>query len=148
MYSACMPDRRVLALLAAEAAIIYGCYLVGVYLAQRFVYGASFATDFLLDDNGLLRLLFVVATIMFALYFSGLYRHLHVASRIRLIQQVCLAVGVAFLAQAFVGYLATGWIVPRYAMLFGSLLVLIVIPSLRMLWGRVQKAGWPRPRTV
>ena len=60
-----------------------------------------------------------------------------VRSRIQLVQQVCLAVGVAFFAQAFMGYIVVGWIVPRYTMILGSLIVLIVIPPFRILYANL-----------
>jgi sugar transferase (PEP-CTERM system associated) len=124
----------VIALLLSEAAILYGCYLGGVYLAQLTVEGPLFSEYFFSDDNGLIRLSFVVGTIMLGLYFNDLYENFQIRSRIQLIQQVCLAVGVAFLTQAFMGYLVTGWIVPRYTMILGSTLVLIVIPPFRMVY--------------
>jgi sugar transferase (PEP-CTERM system associated) len=121
----------VIALLICEAAILFGCYLAGLYLAEWLFEPATFAEDFFFTD-GPLRLSFVVATIMLGLYFNDLYESFHISSRIQLVQQVCLAVGVAFLAQAFMGYLSSGWIVPRYTMILGSMIVLIVIPPWRM----------------
>ena len=126
----------VIALLVCETAILYGCYVAGIYLAQWLLETQSplFADDFFSNDNGLLRLLFVVLTIVLSLYFSDLYENFQIRSRIQLIQQVCLAVGVAFFTQAFMDYLVVGWIVPRYAMIIGSTLVLIVIPPFRILY--------------
>src|SRR5271165_2978874 len=115
----------VIALLVCEAAILFGCYMAGLYLAEWFIEGPTFVEAFLLG-NGLLRLTFAVATIMLALYFNDLYETFHIDSQIQLVQQICLAVGVAFLTQAFMGYVFSGWIVPRYTMIIGSLLVLIV----------------------
>ena len=123
----------VITLLLCEAVILFGCYLGGLYLAAWLFEGPTFIEEFLLD-YGLLRLSFVVATIMLGLYFNDLYESFHISSRIQLVQQVCLAVGVAFLAQAFMGYLLSGWIVPRYTMIIGSSIVLIVIPPWRMVY--------------
>jgi len=123
----------VIALLICEAIILFGCYIAGLYLAAWLFEGPTFAEEFLLD-NGLIRITFVVATIMLGLYFNDLYESFHISSRIQLIQQVCLAVGMAFLAQAFMGYLLAGWIVPRYTMILGSTIVLMVIPPWRMLY--------------
>jgi sugar transferase (PEP-CTERM system associated) len=123
----------VITLLICEAAILYGCYLGGLYLAEWFFEGPTFTTEFFFTD-GLLRLSFVVATIMLGLYFNDLYETLQITSRIQLVQQVCLAVGVAFLSQAFLGYLSSGWIVPRYTMIIGSTIVLLVIPPWRIMY--------------
>ena len=65
-----------------------------------------------MGDNGLLRLTFVVATIMFGLYFNDLYENFQISSRIQLVQQICLAVGVAFLTQAFMGYWSRAGLFP------------------------------------
>ena len=124
----------VIALLVCETALLYGCYVAGVYLVQWLVEGPLFAEGFFADENGLLRLLFVVVTIMLGLYFNDLYESFQVRSRIQLVQQVCLVVGVAFLTQALMAYVVSGWIVPHYAMIAGSTLVLIVIPPFRILY--------------
>lgn len=126
----------VITLLVCEAALLYGCYLAGLYLAAWGLEGPTFVDEFLLT-NGPLRLTFVVATIMFALYFNDLYESFHISSQIQLVQQVCLAVGIAFLTQAFMGYLFPGWIVPRYTMILGSTIVLIVIPPFRIVYAKV-----------
>ena len=93
----------VLVLLVCETAILYGCYVAGVYLAQAMFEGPLFAEGFLLDDNGFLRILIAVATIMLGLYFNDLYESFQIRSRIQLIQQVCLAVGVALFYPGFYG---------------------------------------------
>ena len=130
-----------IALLVCEAAILSACYLTGVFLAERIFGGPIFAKTFFFGDNGLLRIAFVVATIILALCFNHLYDDFQVRSRTRLIQQVCLAVGVAFLTQALVAYLLPGWILPRYTMILGSMIVLIVIPSFRIVYASVVFRG-------
>jgi hypothetical protein len=121
-----------IALLVCDAAILCGCYLTGLFLAERTFEGPLFAKTFLFDDNGWVRIAFVVATIILGLVFNRLYDRFRVESRIQLIRGVCFAVGLAFLTQAFAGYLLSGWILPRYTMILGSLVVLIVIPLFRM----------------
>jgi sugar transferase (PEP-CTERM system associated) len=127
----------VVALLVCETLLLYGCYIGGVYLAQSLFEGPLFAIGFLLDDNGLLRIAIVVTTILLGLYFNDLYDHIQVRSRIQLFQQICLSVGIAFLTQAFMGYLVSGWIVPRYTMILGSIIVLLVIPPFRVLYAKL-----------
>ncbi len=47
-------------------------------------------------------------------------------------------IGLAFLVQAFLAYIRRpGWSLPRWAMIFGSILALIVIPGWRLLYSRV-----------
>ena len=124
----------IVALLVSEAVLIFGCYLSSVYIAQWLFEDRVFAASFLLDENGILRILTVVATILLALYFNDLYDNFQVKSRIQLTQKICLSVGVAFFAQAFMGYVVTGWIVPRYTMILGSTIVLLIIPPFRFLY--------------
>ena len=126
--------KSIVTLLVSEAAILYGCYAAGVFLAEQLVEGPAFSRFFLFDDHGFFRLAFVTATIMFGLYLNDLYENFHIHSKVEIIQQVCLAVGVAFLTQALMSYGVSGWIVPRYSMILGSLLVLLVIPPWRLFY--------------
>jgi sugar transferase (PEP-CTERM system associated) len=122
----------VVALLFCEALILYACYAAGVFLADRFFEEPGFSHFFFSEDLGYLRLTIVTLTIMFGLYINDLYEGLNVRSSTELIQQVCLAVGAALLSQALMGYAVVGWIVPRYSMMLGSALVLLVIPPWRI----------------
>lgn len=124
-------------LLTAEAAILYGCYVAGLFVAERAFEGPGFVSYFLYDDNGLVRIGLVVAVIMFGLYCNDLYENFQITSRIQLVQQVCLAVGIAFLTQAFMGYTLQGWIVPRYTMIIGSMITIVVIPAFRIPYSKV-----------
>jgi sugar transferase (PEP-CTERM system associated) len=127
----------IIALLICETVILFGCYVAGVFLAQLLFEGPLFADDFFSNGRGILRLVFVVGTIILSLYFNDLYESFQIKSRIQLIQQICLSVGIAFLVQALMGYAVTGWIVPRYTMIIGSLIVLLVVPPFRMLYARL-----------
>ena len=127
----------VIALLLCEAAILFGCYIAGAYVAEALFEAPLFAQDFLLNDNGILRLLTAVAPIMLGLYFNDLYESFQIQSRIGLVNQICISLGLAFLTQAFLGYVLTGWIVPRYTMISGSVFVLLVVPPFRILYARV-----------
>jgi sugar transferase (PEP-CTERM system associated) len=127
----------VVTLLVCEAVILYGCYLAGVFAAEWLFEGPTFSQYFLFSDNGFLRLAWVVATIMFGLYINDLYEKFQVRLRIEMLQQVCFAVGMAFLMQALMSYLVAGWIVPRYSMILGSAFVLLVIPPWRMFYATV-----------
>jgi sugar transferase (PEP-CTERM system associated) len=124
----------ILTLIVCEVIIIFSCFLAGVLLAEQLFEGSTFSRFFLLSDNGLVRLALATFTIMFGLYMHDLYEDFHIRNRIELIQQVCLAVGVAFLVQALMGYVVSGWIVPRYSMILGSALVLLVIPPWRLFY--------------
>ena len=126
----------VITLLGCEAILLLGCYLTGLYIVARFIEGPTFMDDFFIL-NGLPRIALVVGTIMFALYLNDLYDSFHITSRIQLVQQICLALGIAFIVQSFMGYLFSGWIVPRYTMILGSTVVLLVLPPFRMLYSNI-----------
>jgi hypothetical protein len=130
-------------LLICETVILCSCYLAGVYWAGPIDYGPSFASQFLWNDNGLLRLLLLIATMVTALYLTDRQQGWQTRSVIGLFQQTCLVVGGAFVVQAFIGYLLTGLIVPRTVMLLGSLMVLIAIPLFRMLYATLRRSGPP-----
>lgn len=69
-------------------------------------------TVFLFSDNGLLRIALAGASILFGLYFEALYANLYVKSRVLLIQQLSLVMGIALLAQGILGYVNDGFRLP------------------------------------
>jgi lipopolysaccharide/colanic/teichoic acid biosynthesis glycosyltransferase len=70
--------------------------------------------------------------IQFGLYFQLLYEILMPRSRLLLIQQLCKVLGFAFLVQALSGY--ANWMLqlPKWTMIYGSLLALLVLPLWRL----------------
>jgi lipopolysaccharide/colanic/teichoic acid biosynthesis glycosyltransferase len=96
-----------LALLFSEILLIASCFLVVTFLILNVD-----PTVFLLADNGLLRIALAGASILFGLYFEDLYVNLYVKSRVLLIQQLSLVMGIALLAQGFLGYVNDGFRLP------------------------------------
>ena len=89
----------VLALILSEAVLLFSCYLVAAYVTL------DAAPDvFLLDADGLWSIALVVLVIIAGLYFADLYQTYRIQSRIELIQQYCLVLGVTFLVQALLNY--------------------------------------------
>ena len=128
----------VLGLLASELVLIYSCYLVSTVMVYSFITTEFDPQFFLLNDNGFLRIGLIVACIMAGLYFHDLYGRFRIHSKILLLQQLCLVVGIAFLTQAFLVYLKKPeWIVPKWMMIFGSALTLILLPAWRLFYGTV-----------
>ncbi|MBC8035866.1 MAG: hypothetical protein H7X89_01420, partial [Rhizobiales bacterium] len=121
-----------LALLFTEAIIIFASFTA----ASFFVVPVD-PEVFLLYDNGFKRIALVVATLLFGLYFQNLYTHFRVRSRILLVQQLLLVIGVVFLFQALISYAGSQWMMPRSLMLTGCGFVLIVLPIWRTLYSRV-----------
>ncbi|HUE20410.1 MAG TPA: sugar transferase [Bryobacteraceae bacterium] len=96
-----------LALLLSEILLIAACFLVVAYLVLPVD-----PTVFLFHDNGLLRIAVAGASILFGLYFEDLYGNLYVKSRVLLVQQLSLVMGIALLAQGFLGYVHDGFRLP------------------------------------
>src|SRR5437660_1703352 len=114
----------VIALLESEAVLIFACYV----LASFIVLDVD-PQVFLLWDNGLWRISIVVGCLILGIYFHDLYTQFRIKSRIVLVQQLCLVVGIAFLTQAFLSYLKLQeWSVPKWLMIWGSGLTLVFLP--------------------
>jgi sugar transferase (PEP-CTERM system associated) len=130
---------RVILLLLSEAVILYASYLVALLLVGRFLEGEAslYSSEFLFEERGFLRIGIGVAVIMFGLYLNDLYEEFRIPSRIALFQQVSLALGIAFVAQAMMSYAVSGWIVPRYTMILGSIFILLLTPLWRMFYTSV-----------
>jgi sugar transferase (PEP-CTERM system associated) len=79
----------------------------------------------------------LTAAIIAGFYFQDLYGDIRVRSRILLVQQMCLSLGIAFLLQALLNYVDSTLVFPRWVMLLGSCFVLIAVPVLRILFSAV-----------
>lgn len=120
----------VVSLLVSELFLIFFCYVLGVFLIP----GAD-PEVFLLEDNGLGRIAVVTLCIMTGIYFQDLYWRFRIHSRILLVQQVCLVVGVSFMIQALLTYMRlTNWTLSKWTMIAGSALTLLFLPAWRILY--------------
>lgn len=114
-------------LVISEATLLFSCYLFAAWLMVDVP-----LVTFLFDQSGYSHIAFIVAVIMLGLYFNDLYENYQVRSRIELIQQFCLALGVAFLLQSLVSYAQWGVLLPKWVLVYGSLLALALGPLWRM----------------
>ena len=87
---------------------------------------------FLVEEQGLLRIAIIVASILLGLHLQDLYTELLVRKRTLLVQQLSMATGVGFLVQALLGYARSELILPRWVMIYGSFLALILMTILRL----------------
>jgi sugar transferase (PEP-CTERM system associated) len=93
---------------------------------------------FLLYDNGWWRIAVAVTCIIVGIYFHDLYEHFRIRSRILLLQQMGIVIGIAFLVQALLGYLRLrDLMLPTRLMIIGSSMVLILLPSWRILYSNI-----------
>ncbi len=115
------------ALVVSEALLLFSCYLAAAWLMLRIP-----LVVFLFEQGGYWHIAFVMAVIMLGLYFNDLYENYRVVSRILLFQQFCLVLGIAFLLQSALSYAQWGILLPKWTMVYGSLLVLIVLPLWRI----------------
>ena len=118
---------NVFALIVLDALFLLGCYTAAAY----FVIDESLQF-YLFYDEGWLPIAVVVAGIQTGLYFQDLYQKLRPRSRIYLAQQVSLTLGGVFLVQAVLGYGHSTLQLNKWVMMYGSLLVLLVLPLWRL----------------
>ncbi len=121
----------VVGLVISEALLATACYCAAFYLT-----GGISIDLYLLYGGGAAATAIVVASILLGIYFHDLYSEFRVWSRIYLFQQYCLIFGVAFLAQALLSYLDRDLILPRWHMIAGSALGLVVLPLWRMAYSQ------------
>jgi sugar transferase (PEP-CTERM system associated) len=123
---------RIVGLLLSEIAIIFGAYLLAAF------YATETPNLFLFEDGGLYRIGLVTLCVVGGFYLNDLYSQLRVRSKSQLLQQVCFVLGVAFLIQSLLDYLRfSDLTLPKWTMIYGSLIVLLVQPAWRVLYDRV-----------
>ena len=136
----------VLLLVICDILILSLCYLAGTYLwMSGDVNDAEF---YLLDDNGLLRIIVVALMVQLGLYSHDLYEDFRPRFHLLLTQQVSVSLGVTFLLQALIAYGRWNIQLSRWVMVFGSLLVLIVFPAWRRVYDRLVLASLPAKRLL
>src|SRR5580658_4343989 len=108
--------------MVSETVLLFCCYVVAAY------WTTDLSTEtFLLDDNGLWRIALVVATVVMGLYFSDLYEDFRIKSRVLLVQQTSVMLGIAFVLQAVLNYWRSDFLLSKWTMVYGSALVLVML---------------------
>lgn len=118
-----------LALLVCEILLIASCFLVVTFLILNVD-----PAVFLLSDNGLLRIGLAGASILFGLYFENLYVNLYVKSRVLLIQQLSLVMGIALVVQGILGYANDGLRLPLRMMVPACALLVVALFVWRLIY--------------
>jgi sugar transferase (PEP-CTERM system associated) len=119
----------VIALLISETILIFSSFILASYVVLE-----SDPAVFLLYDGGLLRVSLVVLSVMLGLYFQNLYTDFRVRSKIGLVQQLCLVIGIVFFSQALLTYLSPSLMMSRWIMILGCGIILLVLPAWRVLY--------------
>jgi sugar transferase (PEP-CTERM system associated) len=117
----------VLTLLLSEIVLMYFCLI----LASLWINDLD-PEFFLLEQDGLFRMSFVVVSLVIGLYFQDLYTNLRVRSRMLLVQQFSMAIGISFLVQALLTYVDPVFMLGRWMMIYGSVMMIILLPIWRL----------------
>jgi len=116
-------------LLISEILLLTTSFVVATYIVLEVD-----PTDYLLYDGGLTRILVVLASIVVGLHLQDLYSQVHLKSRIVLVQQLCMAMGIAFLLQGMVSYVDRDLRVPLRVMMLGSFIAIVAIFFWRLIF--------------
>ena len=111
-----------LTLLISEILLVTSAFIFATYMVLEVD-----PTVFLLYDGGLFRIALVLVSILLGLHFHDLYTKVHVQSKVILIQQLCLVMGVAFLTQGLIAYVNANLRVPIRVMVVGSAIAVAAI---------------------
>jgi len=125
----------VFALLVGEVIILYASYLGVSY----WLLGEGLDA-WLNAEDGWLRISLVVISLLVAMYFLDFYEDVQRKDPVALMQQVCLVVGFAFLAQAMLSY-GRGPVLFKWVMIWGSVAVIVMIPLWRSLFNKAIMAS-------
>src|SRR5579862_9672045 len=117
------------ALFAADTVFILFCYVFSLYFTTSVA-----PRVFLLDDGGIWRVLLVEAVVLLGLYFHDLYQDFRIRSRILLVQNVAMTLGVAFVLQALLSYGRWDLLLLKWDMVLGSAGVLVFLPLWRIVF--------------
>jgi len=116
-----------LILLVSEILLVFSAFILATYIILDVD-----PKIYLLYEGGIASIVIVLLSILLGLYLHDLYSEIFVKSRIALLQQLCLVIGIAFLTQGFIAYLSRNLRMPIHVMILGSFLALTAIYSWRI----------------
>jgi sugar transferase (PEP-CTERM system associated) len=132
-----------LTVLLCEFLLLSSSFVLACYIALPFD-----PTIFLVLDAGWVRLLLVVLSLLAGLHFHDLYTRIRVQSRVVLLQQLCMVVGVGLLLQGLTSYLDPNLRVPIRVMVLGSFLSLGALFTWRVYFSDVAMRAVGRERML
>jgi len=116
-----------LILLISEILLVSSAFLLATYIVLDVD-----PTNYLLYEGGAASITLVLVSILVGLYLHDLYSDIFVKSRIALLQQLCLVIGIAFLTQGFIAYLSRNLRMPIHVMVLGSVMALVALYAWRI----------------
>ncbi|HCC56434.1 MAG TPA: hypothetical protein DEQ47_04095 [Solibacterales bacterium] len=132
-------DRRIALLLLADLALV-----LAVFLGVSWGYYGRGDLDFLVNYDGLERILVVVVSVVLGLYLSGLYTQLRVTSRVSLAMQLFSVFGITLIIQGMLSYSIKtisrggyGLHLPRIFMMSGVAACFAAVFTWRLFYGSV-----------
>lgn len=125
----------VVGLILSEFLLVSLCYSAAAFFVLRLDFVEELVY-FLLNENGWLKVVPVILSVLLATYALDLYsdEHLKVRSRMRLLQDLSQVVGIALLAQGMMSYAFPALRLGRGVMLYGSLSTLAVLFAWRLFY--------------
>lgn len=124
----------VVVLALSEMVLLFACLCAGYVLSGGQTYTGAPLDLFLTQENGILRISLAVATMMISLYLQDLYTNFRLTKRWVFIQQLLMVMGLTFLGQALLTYIAHDLMLSRFQMIYGCSLIMIVLPTWRMFY--------------
>jgi sugar transferase (PEP-CTERM system associated) len=118
-----------LTLLVSEIVLVTSSFLFAAYWFKE-----ADPTVYLLYEGGLGCILPVVASLLIGLHFQDLYSKFKVTSRIALMQQLCMAVGFAFISQGLMAYANSNLRVEVSIMVAGSSIAVVTVFGWRLIF--------------
>jgi sugar transferase (PEP-CTERM system associated) len=106
--------------------------LMASFLVATYAFLPLDPTIWLTVDGGWLRLLVVLGSLVIGIHFHDLYSKIRIQSRIILLQQLCMVVGIGFLLQGSIAYVDPDLRVPLRVMIAGSFISLGAIFTWRV----------------
>ena len=117
-----------LALLVSETVLVACSFILAAYIVLDSLW------VFLYLEAGVWRILFVTISVITGLYFHDLYSAIHVKSRILLLQQLSLTMGLAFVVMGALSYVNRDLRLSLHVMVVGSGISIAAIFIWRMLF--------------
>jgi exopolysaccharide biosynthesis polyprenyl glycosylphosphotransferase len=121
-----------LLLLLGDILLLLACFIIPAQWTQDVPLDI-----YLLDEDGLWSVGLLVLVFVVGLYLSNLYENFREHSTSRLLQQLCLVLGVELLIQSMLSYLRSELVVSKWLILYGASAVVVVMPLWRGFFSRI-----------